>query len=332
METGLPAYHGAVRESVKWLFEKQVMVPGDWTAKAPGLEPGGWAFQFENSFYPDLDDTAMVLMSLLRAGAMDRGEYRERIARGVNWITGMQNSDGGWGAFDIDNNRIYLNDIPFADHGALLDPSTADVTGRCVELFSMLGFGRDFPPVKRAIEFLKREQEDCGGWFGRWGVNYIYGTWSVLVGLSQAGQDMNAPYIRKAVQWLKSCQNHDGGWGETCHTYNDPSLAGKGESTPSQTSWALLGLMAAGEVDSVPVSRGVSHLVNSQNPGGGWNESLYTGTGFPRVFYLRYHGYSQYFPLWALGVYRRLKDGKKTRQDEVALSCPADLRLPALKK
>lgn len=332
METGLTPEHRAVVDSVKWLFERQVMIPGDWTLRASELAPGGWAFQFENSFYPDLDDTAMVLMSLLRGGAMDCEEYRERIARGVNWVTGMQNSDGGWGAFDIDNNRIYLNDIPFADHGALLDPSTADVTGRSIELFSMLGFGRDFPPVKRAIEFLRSEQEEWGGWFGRWGVNYIYGTWSVLVALSQAGEDMNAPYIRKAARWLKSCQNPDGGWGETCHTYNDPSLAGKGESTPSQTSWALLGLMAAGEADSSSVSRGVNYLVNSQDPGGGWDESLYTGTGFPRVFYLRYHGYSQYFPLWALSVYRRLKDGKKTRQDEVALSSPADLRIPALKK
>ncbi|GMR04815.1 MAG: squalene--hopene cyclase [Thermodesulfobacteriota bacterium] len=331
-EAGVRRGHRASRDAVKWLFDKQVMVPGDWAVKASNLEPGGWAFQFENSFYPDLDDTAMVLMSLLRAGALEKEEYRERIARAVNWIIGMQNSDGGWGAFDIDNNRLYLNDIPFADHGALLDPSTSDVTGRCIELFSMLGFSRDFPPVKRAMEFLRREQEEWGGWFGRWGVNYIYGTWSVLAGLSRANEDMNAPYIRKAVEWLKSCQNPDGGWGETCLSYNDQSLAGRGESTPSQTSWALLGLMAAGEVASGSVIRGVNYLLDSQDPGGGWDESLYTGTGFPRVFYLRYHGYSQYFPLWALGVYRRLKDGKKTCQDKVTLSSPADLRLPALKK
>jgi squalene-hopene/tetraprenyl-beta-curcumene cyclase len=330
-EAGIPPYHNAVTTSVDWLFEKQILVRGDWANRAPDLEPGGWAFQFENTFYPDLDDTPAVLMSLLCSGALNEDKYKERIAKAVNWVVGMQSSDGGWGAFDIDNNRLYLNNIPFADHGALLDPSTPDLTGRCIELLSMLGYRRDFPPIARALNFLRKEQQEYGAWFGRWGVNYIYGTWSVLTALRRLGEDMSQPYIRKAVEWLKSCQNPDNGWGETCDTYNDPSLAGKGASTASQTAWALLGLMAAGEVNCSEVQRGIHYLISTQNDKGSWDERHFTGTGFPRVFYLRYHGYSQYFPLWALGVYRRLLTGKKTRQDEVRSQCPADLPLPALK-
>ncbi len=319
-------------KAVKWLFEKQIMVRGDWSSNAPELEPGGWAFQYENDFYPDTDDTAMVVMSLLRAGAMDRKEYREPLARAVNWIIGMQCSDGGWGAFDIDNNYTYLNDIPFADHGALLDPSTSDVTGRCVEVLSMLGYRRDFPPVARAIEFLRSEQEECGAWFGRWGVNYIYGTWSVLAGLKQAGEDMAQPYIQKAAAWLRERQNDDGGWGETCRSYDDARLAGMGQSTPSQTAWAVMGLMAIVGHDDDAVRRGVEYLMRTQKDDGTWDEKFYTGTGFPRVFYLKYHGYRLYFPLWALGMYRRLKHGGKTRQDEVALTCPPEWSLPVLKR
>ncbi len=332
LEAGVPPEHASVRRAVDWLFSKQLFNRGDWANRAPGLEPGGWAFQFENALYPDVDDTAMVVMALLRAGALNDPARRERIEAAVNWVAGMQNSDGGWGAFDIDNDRLYLNDIPFADHGALLDPSTADLTGRCVEMFTMLGYGMDFPPLRRALEFLRKEQEDSGAWFGRWGVNYIYGTWSVLVALKSAGEDMGAPYVRRAAEWLKACQNPEGGWGESCATYNDPALAGKGASTPSQTSWALLGLMAAGEVNSPEVERGVRSLLQRQNAKGGWDERLFTGTGFPRVFYLRYHGYSQYFPLWALGVYGRLRAGGRTRQDEVSLAGPAGLKLPAVKE
>jgi len=319
LEAGVSPEHKAARKAVDWLFEKQVLVKGDWSHKAPELEPGGWAFQFENSLYPDVDDTPAVLNAILRAGELENQKHRDRIARAVNWVVGMQGSDGGWGSFDIDNNAVYLNDIPFADHGALVDPSTSDLTGRCVELFSMLGFSRRVPPVSRALEFLRREQEPCGAWFGRWGVNYIYGTWSVLTALCQAGEDMNQPYVRKAVAWLKSCQNPDNGWGETCDTYSDPTLAGKGPSTPSQTSWALLGLLAAGEFRSLSVQRGIHYLLNTQNAQGGWDESYYTGTGFPKAFYLRYHGYSQYFPLWALGVYRCLRMGKRTLQAQVAV-------------
>jgi len=274
-----------IEQAMAWLLAKQVTVPGDWSDRSPELVPGGWAFQYENARYPDVDDTAKVLMSLFRAGALERPEYREQIERAVNWVLGMQSSDGGWGAFDINNNRYYLNDIPFADHGALLDPGTADLTGRCIELLGMLGHGPDYPPVARAIAFIKKEQEPFGGWFGRWGVNYIYGTWSVLSGLHQAGEEMGSPYVRKAVQWLISCQNSDGGWGETCASYDDPSLAGSGVSTPSQTAWALLALMAAGEAGHAAAAAGVGYLTERYD--NGWEEPQFTGTGFPRVFYLR---------------------------------------------
>lgn len=330
LEAGLDSKHTAVERAVRWLLEQQVSIKGDWSQRVPDLEPGGWAFQFENALYPDLDDTSKVLMSLVRAGVLDNPTYRREVSRAINWVIGMQNSDGGWGAFDVDNNYLYLNDIPFADHGALLDPSTADVTGRCIEMLGMVGFGKDFPPLARGIAFLRDAQESFGGWYGRWGVNYIYGTWSALSGLALGGEDLQAPYIRRAVGWLESVQNPDGGWGETCYTYDDPALAGRGASTASQTAWALLGLMAAGEVDNLAVRRGVQYLIEEQNRAGGWNERHFTGTGFPRVFYLRYHGYSQYFPLWALGVYARVSSGNPSRQVAVRRAGPAGLVLPVL--
>ncbi|MCE5242201.1 MAG: squalene--hopene cyclase [Syntrophobacteraceae bacterium] len=316
-EAGVPKGCFSAEKAMGWLFDRQIDVPGDWAQSRPGLACGGWAFQYENTFYPDVDDTSKVLMSLFRAGALEREEHREKIARAVRWVIGMQNSDGGWGAFDLDNNYLYLNDIPFADHGALLDPSTSDLTGRCIEMLGMLGHGPDFPPIARGIAFLRREQEEFGGWFGRWGVNYIYGTWSVLSGLRQAGEDMGAPYVGKAVEWLEANQNADGGWGETCASYDDPSLAGKGYSTASQTAWALLALMAADGVESEAVRRGVRYLAGRHRPDG-WDEPFFTGTGFPRVFYLRYHGYRLFFPVWALGVYARLKSGAPTVQQTVS--------------
>ena len=314
-EAGHAASGSTTEKAMEWLFSQQITTPGDWSAHCPGLECGGWAFQYENALYPDVDDTAKVLMSLFRTGALDRPEYREPIARAVRWVLGMQSSDGGWGAFDVDNDYLYLNDIPFADHGALLDPSTADLTGRCIEMLGMLGFGTDYPPIARGIAYLKKEQERFGGWFGRWGVNYIYGTWSVLSGLHQAGEDMGSPYVRKAADWLISCQNNDGGWGETCASYDDPSLAGSGASTASQTAWALLALMAAGEAGHAAVKAGVRYLLASYD--NGWDERHFTGTGFPRVFYLRYHGYSLFFPVWALAVYARHGSGIATVQDAV---------------
>jgi len=332
LEAGLDSNHRAVDGAIRWLLAQQVDVKGDWAQRVPHLEPGGWAFQYENALYPDLDDTSKVLMSLIRAGALDNPVHRQEMSRAINWVIGMQSSDGGWGAFDIDNNYLYLNDIPFADHNALLDPSTSDVTGRCVEMLSMAGFDRKFPPMARALAFLRQEQEAFGGWYGRWGVNYIYGTWSALSGLAMAGEDPRSPYIRRAVTWLESVQNPDGGWGETCFSYDDPSLAGRGASTPSQTAWALLGLLAAGEVGSLAARRGVRFLVEHQNGQGGWDERHFTGTGFPRVFYLRYHGYSQYFPLWALGVYERLSAGKATCQQRARRRGPAGLNLPVLER
>ena len=324
-ECGIAEDHPAVKTAIDWLFDKQVFVRGDWISKAPKLDSGGWAFQFENDFYPDVDDTSMVVMAMLRAGVHRNPDKARRLAMAVNWVIGMQNSDGGWGAFDIDNHYEYLNNIPFADHGALVDPSTADLTGRCIEMLAMLGYDRSFPPIARGLEFLRRDQNESGAWYGRWGVNYIYGTWAVLVGLGALGEDPSQTYIAKAVGWLKDMQNSDGGWGEDCNSYDDSSLQGKGVSTASQTAWALLGLMAAGEVNSECVERGIHYLNRNFEGTGGWREAPYTGTGFPRVFYLRYHGYSHYFPLWALGVYRNLKNGTATRQAKVRNSGFIDL-------
>lgn len=324
-EAGAGKEHPAVAQAVEWLFDHQIFVNGDWVDQAPGLEPGGWAFQYENDRYPDVDDTGMVLMSLLRAGAHDKQHKLKRINQAVNWVLGMQNPDGSWGAFDIGNNYEYLNKIPFADHGALVDPGTADLTSRSVELLAMLGYDATFPPVQRALAFLEQDQEEDGSWYGRWGVNYIYGTWSVLSSLGAIGEDVAKPYVRKAVQWLQDHQHEDGGWGESCNTYDDAALTGHGLSTASQTAWALLALMAVGEVGSLHVRRGIDYLVRTQNAAGEWDEEEYTGTGFPRVFYLRYHGYSRYFPVWALATYARARRGLPTRQAEVMTAGPIDI-------
>lgn len=329
-EAGEPLDGPTVQRAVDWLYEKQVFTVGDWQDRAPGLAPGGWAFQFENDHYPDFDDTAMVLMALLRAGAMDTPERKRKVGRAVNWLIGLQGADGGWGAFDKDNNALYLNDIPFADHGALMDPSTSDLTARCIEVMSMLGYPKTFPPIARGLAFLRSEQEASGAWYGRWGVNYLYGTWSVLSALRQVGEDLSQPCVRRAVDWIRSVQNPDGGFGESCFSYDEPSLAGQGASTASQTAWALLGLLAAGEEDSEAVRRGVDYLLSTRGPDGMWEERLYTGTGFPRVFYLRYHGYSKYFPLWALALYQRLAAGGRSLQMEAGLDAPAGFDLPAL--
>jgi len=304
LESGLAPDHPALQRAAEWLFDKQVFVPGDWAVKRPGLEPGGWPFQYGNDFYPDLDDTAMVLIAFAKM----RGLPPERLSlardRGLAWFVGMQGSDGGWAAYDIDNARLVLNNIPFADHGALLDPSTEDLTGRGLELLGTLGYDRAHPAVGPALAFLARTQRADGPWFGRWGVNYIYGTWSVLRGLAAIGTDMNADFVQRAVRWLLTCQNADGGWGETCESYADPGLAGEGVSIPSQTAWALLGLFAARHIAGPAVERGIAYLLATQQADGAWDDPLWNGTGFPRVFFLKYHLYARYFPLWALGVYR----------------------------
>jgi squalene-hopene/tetraprenyl-beta-curcumene cyclase len=288
-----------------WLLEREIKdVKGDWSWQKPDVAPGGWAFQYRNDYYPDVDDTAVVAMALDR---MNDPRAKAAIQRAEAWIVGMQSKNGGWGSFDADNDKYYLNNIPFADHGALLDPPTADVSGRCLAMLAQLGYKKTHPAVARAIEFLKAEQEADGSWFGRWGTNYIYGTWSVLTALNAVGEDPRQPYIQRAVAWLKSRQRGDGGWGEDGATYWKERRAEVKESTPSQTAWATLALMAAGAVDDEAVARGIEYLRNAPREGVRWKEEWYTAVGFPRVFYLRYHGYAAYFPLWALARYRNLK-------------------------
>jgi squalene-hopene/tetraprenyl-beta-curcumene cyclase len=301
---GAPA---RVDAACAWLAERQILdVVGDWAVRRPGLAPGGWAFQYANAHYPDVDDTALVGMLLARNGDPAHGRALER-AR--DWILGMQSSDGGWGAFEPENTHFKLNHIPFADHGALLDPPTADVTGRCLGFLAQIGMGPHDPPVARAIGFLRREQETDGSWFGRWGTNYIYGTWSVLAGLNAACVPHDDPMMARAADWLISVQREDGGWGEDEETYGSAPRGRYHESTPSQTAWAVLGLMAAGRVEDPAVARGIAWLRAQQKPDGEWDEAPYTAVGFPRVFYLKYHGYRLFFPALALARYRNLLRG-----------------------
>ncbi len=312
MEVGGEKEVESAKVALDWLKPRQVLdVEGDWIEKRPGVRPGGWAFQYNNAHYPDLDDTAVVVMAMDRARGRGAGEkYDEAIARGREWLLGLQSKDGGWAAFDADNLEYYLNNIPFSDHGALLDPPTEDVTARCVSMLAQLGeTSATSPALARGIEYLRRTQLADGSWFGRWGVNYIYGTWSVLCALNAAGIAHDDPVIRKAADWLIAIQNTDGGWGEDGNSYRlDYKGYERSESTASQTAWATLALMAAGKVDDPATQRGISYLIKMQNKDGLWTEPNYTGGGFPRVFYLRYHGYSKFFPLWALARYRNLRN------------------------
>ena len=305
LEAGVEKGNPMLEKTADWLVDRQILdVRGDWVENAPNLRPGGWAFQYWNDHYPDVDDTAVVVMALHRA---DPKKYRKAIERGVEWIIGMQSANGGWGAFDVDNDHDILQHIPFADHGALLDPPTADVSARCLGMLAQCGYGREYSVVRRAIDYLKREQEEDGSWFGRWGNNYVYGTWSVLCAFNAVGEDMQAPYIRRAVDWLKGCQQPDGGWGEDCASYWQHRRDEVKTSTPSQTSWAVLALMAAGEIDSVAVKSGIEFLLKAPREAGKWQEKYFNAVGFPRIFYLRYHGYSAFFPLWTLARYRNLQ-------------------------
>jgi squalene-hopene/tetraprenyl-beta-curcumene cyclase len=305
------SFSPAVAAANAWLRARQVTdLAGDWAAARPGVAPGGWAFQYANPHYPDVDDTAVVGMLLHREGDPSHGQA---IRQARDWVVGMQSRDGGWGAFDADNTHHYLNHIPFADHGALLDPPTADVTARCVSFLAQIGEPLDSAVMRRAVEWLRREQEPGGAWFGRWGTNYIYGTWSVLCALNAAGVAHDDPCMARAVDWLVSVQRADGGWGEDNESY---AVAPQGQyrvSTPSQTAWALLALMAAGQVEHPAVARGVAWLTAAQEPGGSWDEAPYTAVGFPRVFYLRYHGYRLFFPLLALARFRNLRRGNDRR-------------------
>ncbi|MFW2852633.1 squalene--hopene cyclase [Sphingomonas sp. TX0543] len=312
LEAGGEANVARAEAALDWLKPRQVLdVKGDWAEERPGVRPGGWAFQYNNDHYPDLDDTAVVVMAMDRAAIADRTP----VDRGVEWTVGLQSRNGGWGAFDADNSHEYLNNLPFADHGALLDPPTADVSARCVSMLAQLGEGpENSPRLAAAIDYLRREQEPDGSWFGRWGVNYIYGTWSVLCALNAAGLGPEEPMVARAITWLEAIQNPDGGWGEDCDSYAlDRTGHTPAPSTASQTAWALLGLMAAGKVDSDAVKRGVGWLAAHQEADGLWGQEHYTGGGFPRVFYLRYHGYPKYFPLWALARYRNLKRSNTKR-------------------
>jgi squalene-hopene/tetraprenyl-beta-curcumene cyclase len=304
-EAGDESSRDASKKALDWLQTKQLLdQPGDWRVNRPGLAGGGWAFQFANDYYPDLDDTAVVAWAMHQA--KDSQRYAESVRRALDWLVGMQSRDGGFAAFDADNTRYYLNKIPFADHGALLDPPTSDVTARVVTLLARVGRPQDNPALERAIAYLRAQQETDGSWFGRWGTNYIYGTWSVLMALAQAHVGPHDPAVQRAIAWLKQRQNADGGWGESNDSYAQPKIAAHFASTPYQTAWALLGLLSAGEASSEAARRGAEFLMHSRQADGLWNDASYTAPGFPRVFYLRYHGYSAYFPVWALAAYRTL--------------------------
>lgn len=313
-DSGIPGSHPVLQKAGKWLLSKEVRDFGDWKLKCKVEEPSGWYFQYANEFYPDTDDTGAVLMALQRVSLPEDMHKEKTLLRALRWLQAMQCDDGGWGAFDRNNNKTILNNIPFADFNALLDPSTSDVTGRCIEFFGRIGFNKTYLNIKKAIEFLKKEQDEDGSWFGRWGSNYIYGTWSVISGLIAVGEDINKAYIKKAIAWLKSVQNSDGGWGETIKSYEDSALKGIGKSTPSQTAWALLTLITAGEIKSPSAERGIDFLLSTQKEDGSWDEREFTATGFPKVFYLKYHMYRNYFPLMALGRYRHFTHKLATSQ------------------
>jgi len=304
-ESGVSKSDPRMLKAADWILSKEVRNKGDWAVKVPNVAPGGWYFEFNNEFYPDVDDSAMVLLGLDKV-ENPRERYQHEVSqRAIDWIFAMQCKSGGWASFDKDNTRMVFQNIPFADHNAMLDPPTVDITGRVLEMLAAYGVSGDDKRVKKAIKFILSEQEPDGSWFGRWGVNYIYGTMLVLRGLQAMGVDHHEPYVQQGAEWLRMVQNSDGGWGETCGSYDDPTTRGIGPSTPSQTAWAIMGLLAAGDTRSESVQRGILYLLETQRPDGHWDEDQYTGTGFPRVFYLAYHLYRDYFPLIALSTYAR---------------------------
>lgn len=310
-EAGVSKTDARLVKSAEWMLKKQVTHKGDWAVKVKNVQPGGWYFEFNNEFYPDVDDTAMVLLALDRVETSNGRYHSETCKRALDWLLAMQCRNGGWASFDKDNTKMVFQYIPFADHNAMLDPPTVDITGRIFEMLTAYGYSQKDAPVRKALQFLKREQEQDGSWFGRWGVNYIYGTMQVLRGLDAMGVDHHEPMVQSAAEWLRMVQNADGGWGETCWSYDDPGTKGVGPSTPSQTAWAVMGLLAAGDTRSESVQKGVAYLLQNQKPDGSWNEPEYTGTGFPRVFYLAYHLYRIYFPLIALAAYERAFAGQE---------------------
>jgi squalene-hopene/tetraprenyl-beta-curcumene cyclase len=300
-ESGL-ASEETLRSTANWLLSKEVRRKGDWSVKRPNTEPSGWYFEFANEFYPDIDDTAMVLLSLLHARGSRSAEQEACIQRAIRWLLDMQSKDGGWAAFDVDNDWQVLSYVPFADHNAMLDPTCPDITGRVVEALARHGLSTSHPAIRRGVDYLRRTQEPDGSWYGRWGVDYIYGTFLALRGLQAAGESDREVHVLRAGEWLRSIQNADGGWGESCASYDGNGYQ-PAPSTASQTAWAILGLLAGGDTNSLSVRKGIEYLVETQRPDGTWDENLATGTGFPRVFYLTYHYYRNSFPLLALSTF-----------------------------
>ena len=313
-DTGIGAYalaqadpgHAGLRRAADWMLAREIRRKGDWSVKRPHTEPSGWAFEHRNEFYPDIDDTAMVMLALAETEGSDRAAHRAAARRGLDWLLAMQSKDGGWAAFDADNNWNFLSTVPFADHNAMLDPTCADITGRVLEALAAHGLGADHPAVKRGVEWLVRRQEADGSWYGRWGVAYIYGTCFALRGLAAAGESDREAHVLRAGEWLRSIQNADGGWGESCASY-DNGVFTPAPSTPSQTAWAILGLIAGGDSNSLSVQHGIEYLIETQRPNGTWDERLATGAGFPKVFYLNYHLYKDYFPLLALTAFAKAR-------------------------
>ena len=302
----------ALSRAANWVLEKEIRRKGDWSVKSPDTEPSGWAFEFNNEFYPDIDDTAMVLLGLSRSRATDAQAQRTTEQRALRWILEMQSSDGGWAAFDKDNNWEFLSNVPFADHNAMLDPTCADITGRVMESLGAYGYGLSHPAMRRGVDYLVRTQQPDGSWYGRWGVAYIYGTCFALRGLRAAGEDNREAHVLRAGEWLRAIQNADGGWGESCASYDNGAFT-PAQSTPSQTAWAISGLLAGGDTTSRSLHHGIEYLLETQRADGSWNEDLSTGTGFPRVFYLTYHLYRLYFPLLALSEFAKVKSRSTER-------------------
>jgi squalene-hopene/tetraprenyl-beta-curcumene cyclase len=310
-ESGVPADHPALKKAVDWMIDKEIRFRGDWQHKNPAqVEPSGWAFEFENKWNPDVDDTAMVLLALRQVPTDNPARRDAAFRRGLDWMMTFQCKDGGWAAFDKDCTKSVLEKVPFADHNAMLDPECGDITARILELLGYEGFEADHPQVQKALYYLRQEQEDDGSWYGRWGVNYIYGTWQVLRGLRALNLEMQQPWILKARQWLESVQHSDGGWGERCNTYDDPVFKGQGPSTASQTAWAVMALCTFDDPDRPSLKRAIQYLIRTQNPDGSWTENETTGTGFPKVFYLKYDMYRNAWPLLALATYKNLRHAK----------------------
>lgn len=313
-ESGVPADHPRLKQATEWLMTKEIRFRGDWQYKNPAkVEPSGWVFEYENKWNPDVDDTAMVLLALRKVPTDNRQQRDECFQRGLNWMLAFQCKDGGWAAFDKDCTKNILEKVPFADHNAMLDPECADITARILELLGYEGYQAEHPQVKKALDYIRSQQEADGSWYGRWGVNYIYGTWQVLRGLRALNLDMNQPWLLKARDWLESVQHLDGGWGERCNTYDDPVFKGQGPSTASQTAWAVMGLCAFDDPQLPSLKRGISYLMRAQNPDGSWTEDEITGTGFPKVFYLKYDMYRNAWPLLALATYKQLLERTASR-------------------